>query len=358
MVLLFAALFAPVLAAYPLAAASADQATRSLIEDDYAPDVQAAQQPEGLMANLTSAWAAIDGVTELPDLLREAGTSVNGTQLAFRVWNRTLLAQNRIPSQIELYGPSRTLVSRFALNVPEFGLISQDDTRTWPGSGCEWDAFAGVASFGAGERRMINAERGLCGAGGEFLGAVVVRIVPDYRTLPFVASANPYYDALGGGDRPRTDARVSDLQVVVYGWSLQPTFVSGRTSWLLDQEIYDRLYHSPQARDPFWVDRAVEGRLYHVHFSSDRGGIYAVGYPAPTALQHATRLAESAALLLVLFLTYLGATAIRWPLVSTRTPPLGRLRKSARAFIGSSCCISSSPRLHRSSSLPWRLVIT
>ena len=31
---------------------------------------------------LTAAWADIDAVTDLPDLLREAGTSVNSTQLA------------------------------------------------------------------------------------------------------------------------------------------------------------------------------------------------------------------------------------------------------------------------------------
>ena len=329
MVLLFAALFAPVLAAYPLAAASADQATRALIENEYAPATKGAQQPDRLVEALTQAWADIDAVTELPEWLREAGATVSATRLGYRVWNRTSLATNSMPSQIELYGPSRALVSRFTFNVPEFGLLTPGGERKWLGTGCAWDRFAGVAQLGAGERRMLHAERGLCGAAGEFLGAVVVRVIPDYRTLPFVASANPYYDALGGRDRLRADTRVSDLQVVVYGWSLRPLFVSGRTVWPIDQPIADRVYRS---RDAFWIDRETdEGRNYHVYFLNDRGGIYAVGYPSPTAMQHATRLAESAALLLLLFLIYLASTAIRWPLFAPGMPPLGRLFAEIRS---------------------------
>ena len=50
------------------------------------------------MSSLTAAWADIDAFSELPDLLREAGSSVNSTQLAFRVWNRTILSRERTES--------------------------------------------------------------------------------------------------------------------------------------------------------------------------------------------------------------------------------------------------------------------
>jgi hypothetical protein len=141
LVLQFSALLAAVLAMYPLAAASADQATRLLIQDDYAPATQAAQQPKVLSAILSAARTDIDAMTDLPDLLREAGSSVNSNPLASRIWNRTVLRLNRIPSQIELYGPHRSLVSRFAFNVPEFGALPQSSEQTWHGDGCDWDAF-------------------------------------------------------------------------------------------------------------------------------------------------------------------------------------------------------------------------
>ncbi len=329
LVLRFCGLLAPILAAYPLAASSADRSARDVIERDYAPATQAAQQPEKLMSSLTSAQADIDAFAELPDLLRAAGPSAGGSHLAFSVWNRTILSRERITSQIELYGPTRVLASRFALNAPEFGTLSPSDEQTWPGTGCDWDAFGEVARFGVEDRRtLLYAERGLCGAGGEFLGAVVIRIIPDYRTLPFVTSANPYYDALGSGDSQGAGSRVSGLEVVVYGWGLQPSFVSGRVIWPIDAELFNRLY---QSRQPFWIDRPGEDRTYHVYFLSDRGGIYAVGYPAPTPLQHATRLAESAALLMLLFLGYLATTVVSAPLGLWRVAPLGRLFAEIRA---------------------------
>jgi len=328
LVLQFAALLVPILAAYPLAAASAERATRDVIEREYAPATQEAQQPDRLRSGLAAASADIDAIGELPDLLREAGTSVNSTKLAFHIWNRSSLSVNRVTSQIELYGPSRELVSHFSLNVPEFGALSRTAEQKWTGTGCEWDAFAEVARFGAGERRMLQAERALCGAAGEFLGAVTIRIIPDYRTLPFVTSANPYYDALGTDETQDSGSRVPELQVVVYGWGLQPAFVSGRVIWPVDDELFGRLYAS---RDPFWIDRELEGRTYHVYFLNDRGGIYALGYPGPTLLQHATRIAESAALLLLLFAAYLAATVALAPIVRRRTAPLGRLFKEIRA---------------------------
>ena len=321
LVLQFFALVTPVLAAYPLAAWSADQATRRIIEDDYSLATQAAKQPDRLMRALTSAWADIDAIPDLPDLVREAGTGLSGSELAFRVWKQTILATERVTSQIELYGPTHALVSRFAPNVPGFGVTRASD-QAMARPSCVWDAFPEVARFGAGERLTMHAERALCGAGGEFLGAVVIRIIPDYRTLPFVTSANPYYDALGGRAPAESGSRVSDLQVVVYGWSLQPVFVSGRVMWPLDEEVAGRLSRS---RDSFWVDRPLDDRMFHLYFLNDRGGIYTLGYPAPTPLQHATRLAESAAALVVLFVLYLAVTTMAAPLVRRHRPALARL---------------------------------
>ena len=328
LVLQFLALVAPVLCVYPLASAAADRATRDLIETDYAPATQAARQPDRLMDTLTTAWADLDAVTELPQLLGAATGSAANTELAFRIWNRTRLARERVASQIELYGQDHRLVSRFSLNVPEINTATSPSAQRWTNGGCEWDAFSETSRFGAGERNMLHAERALCDGAGRFLGAIVVRIIPDYRTLHFVASANPYYDALGQTDSPRATSRIPELQVVVYGWSLQPLFVSGRVMWLIDTPLFDALYRS---RDPFWTDRTIDGRRYHVHFRSDRGGIYAVGYPHATPMQHATRMAESGALLALLFFIYLAATVVTGPVAWRGQPPLERVFAEIRA---------------------------
>ncbi len=222
LILVFTALLLPVVSAYPLAAASADRAIRMLIEQEYAPATAAAQQAEHLRTIRTRAQEEIDRIPNLLDLLasRTAGGPIQ-TQSAYLVWSQTTLSRERVSSGIELYGPDRTLVSRFALNVPEFQ--STSGRATWLGTNClSWEAFAEVAPFGAEERRRIHSERGICDAAGHFAGAVVIHIEPDYRALPFVSSANPYYEVLGGSVALPPRSQIADLQVVVYGWSLRP----------------------------------------------------------------------------------------------------------------------------------------
>jgi hypothetical protein len=250
LVLRFGSLLVPILVAYPLASALAERTTRTVIERDYGPATVAARQLDALMRTLERAQAEIDRVPNLERLARPGADAEASSQAAFIAWNQTVLSKDRVTSEIELYDAERRLTSRFALNVPEFTSLYQMGEQTWQGRGCQWAAFSEVQRFGADERSMLHAERGIC-ADGVFQGAVVVHIVPDYRALPFVSSANPYYDVLSLDVQQRR-SRIADLQLVVYGWSLQPIFTSGRASWPIDKEIDASL---SQSRQPFWRDR-------------------------------------------------------------------------------------------------------
>ncbi len=303
-VLTFAALFLPTAALYPMAASYAELATSALVERDYAPAT--ASHPQELRAELAEAQVEIDHIPELAALISTPlpPPGLGSSHEAFRVWSQTSLSRSRVTSDVELYGADRELRSRFALNLPEY--IYSATTQTWSGSGCRWDVFGEVKRFGAEDRNLLHAERAICDSSGRMLGAVVVHIAPDYRSLPFVSSANPYADALGLPDAPAAGSRVADLQVVVYGWSLHPVFASGRVAWPIGRELSDRLTAS---RDPFWATLPDGGRTYRVHFGSDRSHIYALGYPVPTVFEHATRLSEAAALVAGIFVVFLlGAT--------------------------------------------------
>ena len=59
-------------------------------------------------------------------------------------------------------------------------------------------------------------------------------------------------------------------------------FASGRVAWPISKELSDRLTRS---RDPFWETLPAGDRSYQVHFASDRGHIYALGYPSPTVVR-------------------------------------------------------------------------
>jgi hypothetical protein len=171
LVLRFWALLAAVLAIYPLGAASADQATRQLVEGDYAPATQAAQQPEVLSESLSAARADIDAIRTSGPPARAGSPSAvvrsppgSGTGPCCRA------ASRRRSSCCEA---EPALVSRFGPACPNSGRCRVSE-RTRLRDDCRWGAFIGeVARFRFKRRRMLHTERGLC-AGDEFLGAVVI----------------------------------------------------------------------------------------------------------------------------------------------------------------------------------------
>jgi signal transduction histidine kinase len=327
LLLAFAAVLTPMIVGYPLSAATSDTLTRRVIETDYAPAI--ARHPEDLLAALTRARQEIDRLTTLPDLvagpaLVSESPSID-TQAAFLVWSQTVLSQSRVISDVELYGPGGALVSRFALNLPEY--VYRTSLQTWQGHNCQWEVFG--EPFGAEQRPMLHAERGVCDASGRILGGLVVHVAgDDYQALPFISSPNPYYDVLGLGAAAASTPRLPDLTVAVYGWGLQPTFTSGPVPWPTNQDVFDRLYNPGT---PFWITVPSEPASYHVYFSQNRVGVYAFGYPEPTLIDHATRLAEITALAALLFILLQVAALLYAPLTRQPSAPIRILFQEIRS---------------------------
>ena len=309
------ALLAPLLAVYPLIASISERTTRAAIEHDYGPAT--AGQADQLRQAISRTRQEIDALEALPAQVRDAfAQSPVDSQLAFSVWRETSLSRTRVISDIELYGRNRTLVSRFAMNFPEY--VGRTAAETWMGEGCDWQVSGEVTRFGSIDRPMLHATRGLCLNDGQFVGAVVIHVAPnDYQALPFLSAANPYSDVFDAEARAAT--RPPDLQLVVYGWSLRPLFLSGRVAWPLDNEQASRLYREGT---PFWTRLEADGRRFNVYLLQNRAGIYALGYPAVTLFEHAARLAEIAAVTAVLFvLAQIGALVLA-PIARRRTAPL------------------------------------
>lgn len=289
------ALLAPALPLYLSLVSLTDEARRSLVATRYA--VRAAEHPRDLHRQLERAIEEIDAELAARPPLRALASPPNrtGIDAAFRIWSRTALAASRLTSAVELFGADGELRSRFALNIPDSVTASR-----WTGGGCEWEVFGEVAPFGADERRMLHAERGFCEPDGGTqipAGAVVVHVTQvDYESLPFIASRSPYVE-------PRETARGSpvpgapghEVELVLYGWGRQPTFLSNGSAWPIDDALFQRIYAS---RDPFWTRLVKDSRRYEVFVTNTRAGIYAIGYPTRTAFDHLLHLAEIALLVI------------------------------------------------------------
>jgi len=322
LVALFVALAAPSLAMYPSLFAFGTAGKEQIIESEYAP--QALTQRDELRSRLHTTLDQIDALPNLSDFVRGAGAPGSTTERALAVWSSTDLARYRLTSAIELYNADGTLLSRFALNLPEYTTPRHDTAN------CDWEVFEEVLPFGASERHVPQASRGIC-ENGVVRGSIVVRVMLDYRTLPFLSSQNPYLESL----RPERAAapegsQGNDIEFVAYGWSRTPFSEAGTSTWPLPDALFQRTVES---RVPFWAALPRNDSTFRVYFTNDRGGIYAIGYPVLTAFGHLVNLAELMVLVGALYVLLLAGATI-FSLVTSSSPASGRelLREFRASF--------------------------
>jgi signal transduction histidine kinase len=321
LVALFAALVVPALAMYPSLFFYATAAKEHLIATTYAP--QTTSQRNDLKDRLYQTLDQIDAMPALADFVAFPSTVAAPTiDRAFAVWSNTALATYRLTSSIELYSRDGGLVSRFAL-LPEYTTPRHEATS------CNWELFEEVLPL-ATERHVPQASRGICERG-VVRGAIVVRVMLDYRTLPFISSQNPYLESL----RPERAVAAeglqgNDVEFVGYGWSRAPTYVSGTGIWPLPDDVFARTIAS---REPFWTTLVRDGERFRVYLTNDRGGIYALGYPSITWFGHLVSLAELGVLAGTLYAMLLVGAAL-FAFIASNTPASGRalLREFRSSF--------------------------
>ena len=306
----FLALLVPALLTYPSLVHQGEYTKQRFVENQYAD--QAADHPQELYTLLQRSLLQIDSIAELERIAASDDGSLV-TDPAFLIWRQTDLARRRLSSAVELYGADGGLISRFALNFPEYAGAPLARTVTR----CDWDVFGEIAPFGSDERRVLHAERGICpvtpprnddAPRPEGTGALVVHVAVDYRTLPFISAGSPYTELLRPTPASRRQGRAGqDVELAIYGWGLQTVFASGAGAWSIDDALFERVYAS---RDPFWTTLTKGGRAYTTYIVNNRVGIYALGYPVFGVFDHLVRLAETTTLVGLLFTVLVAATAL------------------------------------------------
>jgi signal transduction histidine kinase len=286
---LFMAFLVPALLVYPSVDFFAERSMRRLVETRYA--VEAMNHPQALQDRLREAMAEIDALPNVPELVRraarDAATGNRSNDTAFRIWSQTVLARARLTSDLEIYDGGGTLVSRFALNLPEYAGQPPETPK-----GCRWDDIFGEALLvgGAQERNTLHAQRSVCEEG-KPAATIVVHVVFDHRTLPFISSQSAYFDVVGQSelDNPLEGPPAGEVDITIYGWGLTAEYTSGPDAWPLDDRTFARVYRS---REPFWTVLRKNQATYNVYFANDRQFIYALGYAIPGVFDHLVRLAE------------------------------------------------------------------
>jgi signal transduction histidine kinase len=312
-------LLIPAFVLYPSVHHFADRGLRRVIEEEYAR--QAHDQRTELQQKLRNVLQQIDAA-ELPNLTRPAAPQLTAANPAFLLWSQTGLAIERLASSLELYGPDGAPINRFALNLPDY--VSA--TERWREPSCEWEIFEDASPFGSEERHVFHAGRGICEGNSDTPtgGSIVVNVMLDYDALPFITVRNPYNELIRPpDDLPEEGMAGRSVQFVVYGWGRGSLYSSNTRAWPLDEILLGVI---AQSRRPFWTTMTDGERLYSTYILNDRVGIYVIGFPVITRIDHLINLAE---LVTLVGLTYVTVLILAW-LVSALS---GRTASSGRALL-------------------------
>src|SRR5690349_6391238 len=150
----------------------------------------------------------------------------------------------------------------------------------------------------------------------------------DSANLPFIASKSPYVELLRPAE-PAREEGVSggDVEFAVYGWSRMSLYASNETAWQMSDPVFQTLAES---RSPLWARLQRDREQYDVYLLSDRGGIYALGFPVVSVLGHMMNLAELTVIAAVTFLAALLLAAV-FSMVARRTTTARALLREIRA---------------------------
>ena len=316
-------LLIPAFVLYPSVHHFADRGLRRLVEEEYAR--QAHDQRAELQKKLSEVLQQIDR-SAIPNLARPPRRQ-NNSELAFELWSKTDLASERLASSFELYGPDGVLVSRFALDLPDY----VPATQVWEEPSCDWEIFEEASPFGSEERRLFHAGRGVCEGDNDTPtgGSIVVNVMLDYDALPFITLRNPYNELIRPPNRlPEEGMAGRSVQFVVYGWGRGSLYSSNTRAWPLDESLLGTI---AQSRRPFWTSMSDGERQYSTYILNDRVGIYVIGFPVITRLDHLINLAE---LTTLVGLVYVALLILGWSVsaLSGTTAASGRaLLREVRA---------------------------
>jgi signal transduction histidine kinase len=316
LLLAFLAVALPSLVLYPSLVDAALRSREQLIESRYAPEVL--NQRQDVLAKLQRALQEINRVEALDAVVRASDPPLTGappSDAAFLAWSQTSLAAERLTSSVELHNAAGAMVSRFAMNLPDFA-----QPQPWVEPRCDWEILEEVSPLFSEERRLLHAGRAICSADGRRAGSVVVHTMLDYGNLSFISAQNPYVTLMRSGQAAPEPRPRLDVEFYVYGWSRRILYSSVQDAPPLAEATFRQAFAS---RAPFWTTITRRGESLDAYVLSDRGAIYVLGTARQNAFGHLVTQAELVALTFAVFVIAVLGSMLFNVLVG-RPPASGR----------------------------------
>ena len=220
-------------------------------------------------------------IDEREESIRSFFQSSLPSNLAHSLWGMTLISKFNWYSSLELLDPDGSSLSRFSLNVPEYSRITID----LPFSP-EWTISLNKIPFIGREKDFLLAYKDYF-EGEDYLGRLIIYLSLDYDMLPFLYSANPYFELLRDSSLPSLNEL--DFGFAVYDSNGNLLFNPYNISSGIDPDL---LHNLEVDSDPQWSS-FTENRDQYLSFNFlDDNKIYSLFLPKENFLDFSVEYLE------------------------------------------------------------------
>ena len=195
--------------------------------------------------------------------------------LAQDLWNETLIAKFNWYSSLEILNPEGAILSRFSLNVPELFQLEFDlpHSRDWSISRHNL-LFLGIEKeFLIGYKDWYKED--------EHIGRIIIYLSIDYDMLPFLYSANPYFELLRITSIPSLNQY--DLGFAIFNLDGELLFNPDNISTGIPQSTLLEIQSSPETHWTSFVDKE---KKFKSLFFTNNNKIYSLFAPEKNLLDH------------------------------------------------------------------------
>jgi signal transduction histidine kinase len=190
------------------------------------------------------------------------------SQFARLLWENTLVARLNWYSTLEVIDPEGEILSRFSLNIPQLYQpeLELPYSQTWKISRLAVPSLGKEREFILGYKDWFMDE--------EYLGRLTFYLTLDPEILPFLYSANPYFELL----KVSSPASLSQLDIglAIYDARGRLVFNPARISSGLSPRLNDDIAASPEG---FWSTFSDRGQKLDAFFFRRHGRVYSLFIP-------------------------------------------------------------------------------
>ncbi|MFC2169076.1 PAS domain-containing sensor histidine kinase [Acidobacteriota bacterium] len=232
------------------------------------------------------------------DLITSYLFNPESSDIAHSLWERTLIAKFNWYSSIEILSAEGTLLSSFSLNVPELFKINFDLplTQSWAISQLKIPFLGKEKNFIIGHKDWFDKEI--------HIGRMIVYLSVDYDMLPFLYSANPYFELLRITSFPSLNQ--IDLGFAIFDSQGQLLFNPNKISSGISSDHLQKIQSSKEFIWSSFTDKQKKFKSLYFMYGNR---IYSLFLPEENFLNHTVEFLKLFFLYLIfsLFFTFLSS---------------------------------------------------